>query len=34
MTKGLVRYQDSGHFHFITCSCYHRLPHLGVPESA
>jgi putative transposase len=28
MTKGLVRYQQSGCFHFITFSCYHRRPHL------
>jgi putative transposase len=29
MTKGLVRYQKCGDFHFITFSCYHRLPLLG-----
>ena len=29
MTKGLVRYQRSGNFHFLTFSCYRRLPHLG-----
>lgn len=29
MTKGLVRYQQSGGFHFITFSCYHRLPYLS-----
>jgi putative transposase len=29
MTRGLVRYQQSGNFHFITFSCYQRLPHLG-----
>jgi putative transposase len=28
MTKGLVRYQQSGGFHFVTFSCYHRLPYL------
>ena len=28
MTQGLVRYQQSGGFHFITFSCYHRLPYL------
>ena len=29
MTRGLVRYQQCGCFHFITFSCYHRLPYLG-----
>lgn len=29
MPKGLVRYQKSGDFHFITFSCYRRLPLLG-----
>jgi putative transposase len=29
MTKGLVRYQQCGCFHFITFSCYRRLPYLG-----
>jgi putative transposase len=29
MTKGLVRYQRCGCFHFIAFSCYHRFPHLG-----
>jgi putative transposase len=29
MTKGLVRYQQSGCFHFVTFSCYHRLPYLN-----
>jgi putative transposase len=29
MTKGLVRYQQSGCFHFLTFSCYHRLPYLA-----
>jgi putative transposase len=28
MTQGLVRYQQSGHDHFITFSCYHRQPWL------
>jgi putative transposase len=27
--KGLKRYYGQGHLHFITCSCYHRLPLLG-----
>jgi putative transposase len=26
MTKGLVRYQQCGVFHFLTFSCYHRQP--------
>jgi putative transposase len=29
MTKGLIRYQQCGVFHFLTFSCYHRLPYLG-----
>ncbi len=29
MTMGLVRYQQSGCFHFLTFSCYRRLPYLG-----
>ena len=29
MPKGLVRYQKCGVFHFITFSCYRRLPLLG-----
>ena len=29
MTKGLVRYQQSGCFHFLTFSSYRRLPYLG-----
>jgi len=28
MTKGLVRYQQCGCFHFITFSCYRWLPYL------
>jgi putative transposase len=29
MPKGLIRYQQCGCFHFITFSCFHRLPYLG-----
>lgn len=29
MTKGLIRYQRTGGMHFITFSCYQRLPYLG-----
>jgi putative transposase len=29
VTKGLVRYQQSNEFHFVTFSCYARQPHLG-----
>ena len=29
MPKGLVRYQKCGTFHFLTFSCYRRLPLLG-----
>ncbi len=28
MPKLLKRYQESGSDHFVTFSCYHRLPHL------
>jgi putative transposase len=31
MTRGLIRYQQTGDFHFITSSCYHRLPYLSSP---
>jgi putative transposase len=29
MTRGLVRYQQCGCFHFVTFSCYRRLAYLG-----
>jgi hypothetical protein len=29
MPKGLTRRYGQGHLHFITCSCYRRLPQLG-----
>jgi len=29
MPRGLIRFQKTGEFHFITFSCYRRLPHLG-----
>ncbi|MFZ0337477.1 MAG: transposase [Terracidiphilus sp.] len=29
MTKGLVRYQQTGDLHFITFSCFHRKPYLA-----
>jgi putative transposase len=29
MPKGLVRYRQCGCFHFLTFSCYRRLPYLG-----
>jgi putative transposase len=32
MTQGLVRYQNSGDFHFVTFSCYGRRPYLGLPD--
>jgi putative transposase len=28
MTQGLVRYHNTGGFHFLTWSCYHRRPYL------
>ena len=33
MPKGLIRYQQTGDFHFVTFSCYHRLPYLGTPSA-
>lgn len=33
MTRGLIRYQQTGDFHFLTFSCYHRLAYLGVAET-
>ena len=29
MTKGLVRYHHTGGMHFLTFSCYHRLPYFA-----
>ena len=29
MPKGLVRLQQTGHSHFVTFTCYRRLPHLA-----
>lgn len=33
MTRDLVRYQDAGHLHFVTFSCYGRRPCLGAPDA-
>lgn len=33
MPKGLVRFQNTGSFHFITFSCFHRLPYLSTPSA-
>ena len=33
MPRSLVRYQQSGDLHFVTFSCYRRLPHLGMPAA-
>jgi putative transposase len=33
MPKDLVRYQQSGCFHFVTFSCYHRKPLLNIPTA-
>jgi putative transposase len=34
MIKDLVRYQKTGyHLHFVTFSCYQRLPYLGNPAA-
>jgi putative transposase len=33
MPTGLKRFQQTGHFHFITFSCYKRQPFLRTPEA-
>jgi putative transposase len=33
VTRGLIRFQQCGDFHFLTFSCFHRLPHLGTPAA-
>ncbi len=33
MPKGLERRHNSGHLHFITFSCHHRLPYLETPKT-
>jgi putative transposase len=33
MALGLKRYQESGHLHFVTFSCYQRQAHLGTPTA-
>jgi putative transposase len=33
MTKGLKRYYGQNHLHFVTFSCYHRLPLLSAVHS-
>jgi putative transposase len=33
MPRGLVRYDHTGSFHFLTFSCFHRLPYLGTPSA-
>ena len=33
MPKGLVRYQQSGCFHFISFTCYHRFHYLSSPAA-
>jgi putative transposase len=33
MPKGLVRYQQTGHLHFITISCHRHTEILGTPEA-
>jgi putative transposase len=32
MTRGLRRFHQSGHSHFLTFSCYHRQPYFSAPE--
>ncbi len=33
MPRGLVRYQHTGNFHFLTFSCFHRAPYLASPSA-
>jgi putative transposase len=33
MPKGLVRFQNTGSFHLVTFSCFHRLPYLSTPSA-
>ena len=33
MQRGLVRYRHTGNFHFLTFSCFHRLPYLSSAEA-
>ena len=33
MPRGLVRYEHTGKFHFLTFSCFHRLQYLCTPAA-
>lgn len=33
MPSGLIRYEDTGSFHFLTFTCYHRHQYLGAAEA-
>jgi putative transposase len=33
MPSGLIRYEHTGSFHFLTFSCYHRFQYLGAAEA-
>jgi putative transposase len=33
MPRGLIRYENTGSFHFLTFSCYHRFQRLGTATS-
>jgi len=33
MPRGLIRYEHTGSFHFLTFSCYHRTQYLGAAEA-
>lgn len=33
MPRGLIRYEHTGSFHFLTFSCFHRFQHLGTAEA-
>ncbi len=33
MPRGLIRFEHTGNFHFITFSCFHRAPYLASPSA-
>jgi len=33
MPRGLIRYEHTGNFHFLTFGCFHRFQHLGTPAA-
>jgi len=33
MPRGLIRFEHTGNFHFLTFSCFHRRQYLGAPDA-